>query len=153
MANMMQGSFWFDRVPYLKVGEGEPTRNWHKIEKPQDAFEEPEWACLTYLQQWSKPGGTDDQDDLISGVATVSLSQMCTDLCMASSSLHRTLHRLTEMGLIKLKKLGRSRRQHSEWIVFNSRALEYALERDSCTHYCMKGSARRLCRAQLKPQS
>lgn len=148
MATMMQGSFWFDRVPHLKVGEGEPTRNWHKIEKPQDAFEEPEWACLTYLQLRSKPAGTDDQDDLISGVATVSLSQMCTDLCMASSSLHRTLDRLTEMGLIELERRGCSRKQLSVWRVCNHDAVKEALKMSQCTHYCMQGGARRLYRAQ-----
>ena len=151
MSEMTQSSFFFVRLPNLKVEKGEPTRHWHQIEKPKDAFEQPEWACLTYLQQLSKPGGIDDQEDLISGLATVSVAQMCIDLCIANSSLHRSLHRLTEMGLIKLKQPGRSRKQHSVWRVLNSDAVKAALSDSQCTHYCMRGGARRLYHAQPNP--
>ena len=44
MADMVQCSFFFNRVPFLKVGEGEPTRNWHRTQTVRDAFEKPEWA-------------------------------------------------------------------------------------------------------------
>jgi hypothetical protein len=147
MSEMTQSSFYFDLVPTLAVQKGRPTRHWHRIEMPADAFEQPEWACLTYLQQRSQPAGTDSQADLVSGVATVSLGQMCADLCMANSSLHRTLNRLEKMGLIKLTKRGCSRKQLSNWTVFNPDAVREAILTSRCTHYCMQGSARKLYQA------
>jgi hypothetical protein len=149
MADMVQCSFFFNRVPFLKVGEGEPTRNWHRTQTVRDAFEKPEWACLTYLQQLSTSTGADDQADLVSGEATVSLGQMCADLCMANSSLHRTLDRLTEMGLIELIRRGRSRKQLSVWKIYNHHAVEEAFRTSRCTHFCMQGGARRLYRVQV----
>jgi hypothetical protein len=153
MSEMMQSSFYFNLVPTLAVQKGKPTRHWHRIEKPEDAFERPEWACLTYLQQRSQPAGINSQVDLVSGVATVSLGQMCADLCMANSSLHRTLDRLEKMGLIKLTKRGRSRKQPSNWTIFNYDAVREAILTSQCTHYCMQGSARKLYQAEPNPQS
>lgn len=153
MIEMTQSSFFFGRLPSLQVGKGVPTRHWHRLEKLQDAFEPPEWACLTYLQQLSKPAGADDQENLVSGVATVSLAQMCADLCMAPSSLHRTLDRLTGMGLIELKKRGCSRKQHSVWKILNADAVQAVFGTSACTHYCMHGGARRLYQAEPRTRS
>jgi len=146
MSDSTQYCFGFTRLPHFHVGEGRRTLNWHLTDTVRDAFEPPEWVCLVYMQSIASPAGIDPQEDLVAGIATVSLGQLCAELSLAKSSLRRTINRLIQMDILRIRALGRSSKEPSTWRVANFYAVEEAFRISGCTHYCMQGSARRLFR-------